>query len=51
MDLLVIGSRHGAPPGRVELSAASEYVVETAHSPVLVVPAGTPLRFDRRSPG
>ena len=51
VDLLVIGSRHGAPPGRVELSAASEYVVETAHSPVLVVPAGTPLRFDRRSPG
>jgi nucleotide-binding universal stress UspA family protein len=50
VDLLVIGSRHGAPPGRVELSAASEYVVETAQSPVLVVPAGTPVRFDGRGP-
>jgi|RhiMetdeSRZDD1v2_1073273.scaffolds.fasta_scaffold11911_3 nucleotide-binding universal stress UspA family protein len=50
VDLLVVGSRQGAPPGRVELSAASEYVVETAHSPVLVVPAGTPVRFDARAP-
>ncbi len=30
LDLLVIGSRPGTPDGRVGLSAASEYVVETA---------------------
>jgi hypothetical protein len=30
----------------VELSAAAEYVIETAHSPVLVVPRGAPVRFD-----
>jgi nucleotide-binding universal stress UspA family protein len=45
-DLLVLGSREGAPTGRVELSAAAEYVVETAQSPVLVVPSHTAIRFD-----
>jgi nucleotide-binding universal stress UspA family protein len=46
VDLLVIGSRAGAPSGRVELSAAAEYVVETALSSVLVVPGVTPVEFD-----
>jgi nucleotide-binding universal stress UspA family protein len=50
VDLLVIGSRTGAPKGRVELSAATEYVIETAHSPVLVVPSGAPVRFEAQSP-
>ena len=45
VDLLVVGSREGAPSGRVELSAAAEYVIETAQSPVLVVPSHTPIRF------
>jgi len=49
-DLLVVGSREGAPTGRVELSAAAEYVVETAHAPVLVVPSGAPVRFEARAP-
>jgi nucleotide-binding universal stress UspA family protein len=46
VDLLVIGSREGVPKGRVELSAAAEYVIETARSPVLVVPRDSPVRFD-----
>jgi nucleotide-binding universal stress UspA family protein len=50
VDLLVIGSREGVPSGRVELSAAAEYVVETAQSPVLVVPRGAPVRFDAQAP-
>jgi len=50
VDLLAVGSREGAPTGRVELSAAAEYVVETALSPVLVVPAGSPVRFESSPP-
>ena len=50
VDLLVVGSREGAPSGRVELSAAAEYVIETALSPVLVVPRGAPVRFDPQAP-
>jgi len=46
VDLLVVGSREGAPSGRVELSAAAEYVIETALSPVLVVPRNAPVRFE-----
>jgi nucleotide-binding universal stress UspA family protein len=50
VDLLVIGSREGAPTGRLELSAAAEYVIETALSPVLAVPRGAPVRFDAQAP-
>jgi nucleotide-binding universal stress UspA family protein len=50
VDLLVIGSRAGAPKGRVELSAAAEYIIETADSPVLVVPSGAPVRFEAHGP-
>jgi nucleotide-binding universal stress UspA family protein len=50
VDLLVLGSREGAPAGRVELSAAAEYVMETAHSPVLVVPSSTAISFNSRTP-
>jgi nucleotide-binding universal stress UspA family protein len=45
VDLLVVGSRDGASAGRVELSATAEYAIETATSPVLAVPRGTPVRF------
>jgi len=45
LDLLVVGSRPESPEGKVTLSAASDYVVETATCPVLVVPRGTPLSF------
>jgi nucleotide-binding universal stress UspA family protein len=47
-DLLVVASRPEAPEGRVRLSAASEYAVETADRPVLVVPRG--VRIDFASP-
>jgi nucleotide-binding universal stress UspA family protein len=45
VDMLVIGSREGTPTGRVELSATAGYALETATSPVLVVPRGTPVQF------
>jgi nucleotide-binding universal stress UspA family protein len=43
--LLVIGSRAGAPEGRLEVSATAEYVIETATSPVLAVPRAAPVLF------
>jgi hypothetical protein len=46
VDLLVVGSRKEAPEGKVVLSAASDYAVEAANYPVLVVPRGTSLQFD-----
>jgi nucleotide-binding universal stress UspA family protein len=45
VDLLVVGSRPESPAGKVTLSAASDYAVETATQPVLVVPRGTALSF------
>jgi nucleotide-binding universal stress UspA family protein len=49
VDLLVVGSQLGALPGRGAVSAAAEYVIETARSPVLVVPRGGRVRFSRAS--
>jgi nucleotide-binding universal stress UspA family protein len=45
VDLLVVGSRGGTPNGRVELSATAGYAIDTATSPVLVVPRGKPVQF------
>ena len=45
VDLLVVGSRKEAPAGKVLLSAASDYAVEAANYPVLVVPRGVALDF------
>jgi nucleotide-binding universal stress UspA family protein len=45
IDLLVVGSRPESPVGKVTLSAASDYAVETATFPVLVIPRGRPLEF------
>lgn len=45
IDLLVVGSRPESPAGKVTLSAASDYAVETASFPVLVVPRGRPVEF------
>jgi nucleotide-binding universal stress UspA family protein len=45
VDLLVVGSRPESPAGKVTLSAASDYAVETASYPVLVVPRETALSF------
>jgi len=44
-ELLVVGSRPESPQGKVTLSAASDYEVETSTCPVLVVPRGTSLSF------
>jgi nucleotide-binding universal stress UspA family protein len=45
VDLLVLGSQAAAVPGRVAISAAAHYVIETARCPVLVVPRGGRVRF------
>jgi nucleotide-binding universal stress UspA family protein len=47
-DLLVVGSRPEAPQGRVVLSASSDYAVEAATCPVLVIPRGVALDFGSR---
>ena len=44
LDLLVVGSRPGTRHGRVGISSASEYVVETATASVLIVARG--VTFD-----
>jgi len=46
LDLLVVGSRPGTAEGRVSVSAASEYLIETATSSVLIVARG--VAFDPR---
>jgi nucleotide-binding universal stress UspA family protein len=45
LDFLVVGSRPESPPGRVTLSARSDYAVEAANYPVLVLARGTALSF------
>lgn len=45
LDLLVVGSRPESPAGRVTLSASSDYAVEAANYPVLVLARGTALSF------
>jgi nucleotide-binding universal stress UspA family protein len=49
-DLLVVGSRPEAPEGKVTLSAASDYAVEAATYPVLVIPRGTAISFAAAQP-
>ena len=45
VDLLVVGSRPEAPEGKVVLSAASDYAVEAATYPVMVIPRGIAINF------
>jgi nucleotide-binding universal stress UspA family protein len=45
VDLLVVGSQTLAAPGRVSVTAAAQYVVETSRCPVLVLPRGKTVRF------
>jgi nucleotide-binding universal stress UspA family protein len=45
IDFLVVGSRPEAQQGRVTLSASSDYAVEAATYPVMVVPRGVTIRF------
>ena len=46
LDLLVVGSRPGTADGRVSISAASEYLIETSTASVLIVARG--VAFDVR---
>jgi nucleotide-binding universal stress UspA family protein len=50
VDLLVVGSRPESPQGKVTLSASSDYVVEAATFPVIVVPRGVTVSFDGGPP-
>jgi nucleotide-binding universal stress UspA family protein len=45
VDLLVVGSRPESLEGRVTLSAASDYAVEAANYPVIVIPRAIALSF------
>lgn len=45
VDFLVIGSRPESSQGKVTLSAASDYEMETSTCPVLVVPRGRSISF------
>ncbi len=45
VDLLVVGSRPESPQGHVTLSAASDYAVEAATYPVVVIPRGVTVQF------
>jgi nucleotide-binding universal stress UspA family protein len=49
VDLLVVGSRPEAPAGKVVLSASSDYAIEAATFPVLVVPRGVAINFAGQS--
>jgi nucleotide-binding universal stress UspA family protein len=50
-DLLVIDSRPDAEAGRVSLSSSAAHLIETATSPVLVVPRGSRLDFSSSPAG
>jgi nucleotide-binding universal stress UspA family protein len=50
VDLLVVGSRPESPAGKVTLSASSDYAVEAAGYPVLVVPRGVAISFADQAP-
>jgi hypothetical protein len=45
VDFLVVGARPEAPHGRVVLSASSDYAVEAATYPVMVLPRAVALEF------
>jgi nucleotide-binding universal stress UspA family protein len=42
-DLIVVGSRAGAPVGKVRTSAAAERLIQAARAPVIVLPRGVAL--------
>jgi nucleotide-binding universal stress UspA family protein len=44
-DLLVIGSKPGTVTGRVTISAAADYLIDLASSPVIVLPRGVSVLF------
>jgi nucleotide-binding universal stress UspA family protein len=50
VDFLVVGSRPESPQGKVTLSASSDYAVEAATYPVMVIPRGVTIGFDTAAP-
>ncbi len=50
IDFLLVGSRPEAHLGHVTLSASSDYAVEAATYPVIVVPRGVTVSFDSAPP-
>ena len=45
VDLLVIGSREGGAPGRITMTSAARYLIETVRCPVIVLPLGKAVRL------
>lgn len=45
VDLIVVGSQPGGPPGRITLSGATRTMLNNTRGSVLVVPAGAPVRL------
>ena len=45
VDLMVVGSKPGTVNGRVQISAAAEYLIELASCPILVLPRGVAVEF------
>ena len=45
VDLLVVGSKPGTVNGRIRIGAASEYLIELARCPVIVLPRGVAVEF------
>jgi nucleotide-binding universal stress UspA family protein len=46
VDLLIVGSRHEVPQGRLSLSSRSRNAIDDATCPVLVVARGVALHFE-----
>lgn len=48
-DMLIVGSRPEAQPGRVMVSARAQNAIEDGRAPVIVVPRGVVLHFTERA--
>ena len=45
VDFMVVGSKPGTVNGRVQISAAAEYLIELARCPILVLPRGVSVEL------
>jgi nucleotide-binding universal stress UspA family protein len=45
VDLMVVGSKPGTVTGRIRIGAATEYLIELARCPVVVLPRGVAITF------
>jgi nucleotide-binding universal stress UspA family protein len=50
VDLIVVGSRPGTPYGQVGVSAASEYLIETANAAIMIVRRGVAVHAGATAP-